>query len=253
MADAASKDEDVPDGVAVGDALGGIKDDASGIGQSAREQPDQRGGRNMGDHRLGGDDHQPAHGDIHGGGQNSETFHKPEFEQNAGEGEPPDDTEERPAPRSTQTHQEKRRISSGDQEVDGGVVEDAQGTFDARGNDRVIERGGGVQADQSNAIDGAGDDVPGSAAQRGQNEKYHEAGDAEQQPDAVGDGVGDFFDGMAKPGHESGAKNYCFVPWWPAQGILEKFRGERTISRQRSQRTTEEKKRLNSEAQATIR
>jgi hypothetical protein len=228
VADAPSENEHVPDGVAVGDAFGGEKDDATGIGQSACEQPDQRGERNVRYHRLGGDDHEPAHGDIHGGGQDCKTFHKPEFEQDAGDGESPDNAEERPAPRSAQTHQEERRVGSGNQEVDCGVVEDAQGALDSRGNDRVIERGGGVQADESAAIDGAGHDVPGGATQRGQDEKYHEASDAEQQPDAVGDGVGDFFDGMAQLRHESGSNNHCFVPWWPAQEISWQFQEERT-------------------------
>ena len=76
-----------------------------------------------------------------------------------------------------------------------------RGAFDARGNDGVVQRGGGVQADESDAVDGAGDDVPRGATQRGENEKHDKASDAKQQADAVGDGVGDFLDGMAKLGH----------------------------------------------------
>ena len=81
MADAARENEQVPDGVAVGNAFGGEEDDATGIGQSTSEQPDYRGQRKVRDHRLGRDDNEPPHGDVHGGGQDCKAFHEPKFEQ----------------------------------------------------------------------------------------------------------------------------------------------------------------------------
>lgn len=61
----------------------------------------------------------------------------------------------------------------------------------------MIKRGGRVEADEGGAVDGASNDVPGGAAEDGEDQENDEAGDAQEEADAVGDGVGDFLESEA--------------------------------------------------------
>src|SRR5207237_8222474 len=60
VADAPAEDEEVPDGVAVRDSLGGAEDDARRVGESAGDDPQERTRGDGREYRLGRDDAQPA-------------------------------------------------------------------------------------------------------------------------------------------------------------------------------------------------
>ena len=60
MADAAGHDEEVPNGMMIGDLFINIKYDAKGIGQATREEPNYAAQGNMGEHGFEGDKNQPA-------------------------------------------------------------------------------------------------------------------------------------------------------------------------------------------------
>jgi len=64
VADAAGHDEDVPDGVVIGDFFINIKYEAEGVGQSAQEEPNDAAQGNMGEQGLEGDENQPAKQNI---------------------------------------------------------------------------------------------------------------------------------------------------------------------------------------------
>ena len=58
----------------------------------------------------------------------------------------------------------------------------------------MVEGGGGVEGDESGAVDGAARDLPRAAAHQSEDEQYNEADDAENQAYAMSDGVGELFD-----------------------------------------------------------
>lgn len=74
------------------------------------------------------------------------------------------------------------------------MIEDSQRALPSRRDCGVIEGGGAVEANQCGAIDGAGNDLAGAAAQDGERQQNQEAGNAEEQADSVGAAVDDFFD-----------------------------------------------------------
>jgi len=80
VARAASENEEVPDCMVVRDALPGIENYARGVEQTASEKPEHRYCWDMREHRLGGNDDQPAHGDVHCRGEKREVVDKPKFE-----------------------------------------------------------------------------------------------------------------------------------------------------------------------------
>lgn len=74
------------------------------------------------------------------------------------------------------------------------MIEDSQRALPSRRDRGVIEGGSAVEANQRGAIDGAGDDVAGAAAQDGEHQQNDEAGNAEEKADAMSDAVDDFFE-----------------------------------------------------------
>ena len=110
-----------------------------------------------------------------------------------GQGQPPDDAEEAPAPAAAQVDQDERRIGAGDEQVNGRVVDDAADMLDPLAAAAVVERGTGEQQDQGGAVDAAADDVPGVAVPGGHDHQHGQPAQAEHGAQPVGQGVDRFF------------------------------------------------------------
>src|SRR2546423_9194631 len=72
VADASRKDEEVPDGVVVRDALRCEEDDAGRVRQSARSDPCERAQGDLRENGLDGDDAQPPHQYVRADGERAE-------------------------------------------------------------------------------------------------------------------------------------------------------------------------------------
>jgi len=70
----------------------------------------------------------------------------------------------------TKGHKAERSVSAGDEEVDGGVVEDLEEALYAGFGKAVIEGRGEVENDESGAKDASADDGP----RVGPGDEYHE-------------------------------------------------------------------------------
>ena len=185
MAGTASQDQQVPDHMMVGNFLAGVEDYADRIRQTTQNDPDDPRQWNVQVDLVRGDDAEPTHRNIGGHREDGEPVCKPQLEEDAGDGEAPDRREERPAPVSPQVDQQKGCVRSGDQQIDGAVVEDVQDAFGARRRDSVIERGGGIEADERGSIDGAAENLPDAAVHDSEDQKNDEAENATCQPEAV--------------------------------------------------------------------
>ena len=99
VAEAPRHDEQMPDGVIVGNlSVARIKENASRIGQAAQTEPDKDGQRHSRKQWLDGDDHEPAHEDVENGGDDGETAQEKGFQDDPRKGQAPDHPEEAPAP-----------------------------------------------------------------------------------------------------------------------------------------------------------
>ena len=119
MAESTGQDEQVPD--QVGELEPGVerkKDDAAGIGEAAGDQPAYPRCRHPCEQRLGGEHHQPAHQQIEDGGQHRVFIANEALEHHAGDSQPPDDAEQRPADGAVQHAETDRRVGAGDQQED---------------------------------------------------------------------------------------------------------------------------------------
>ncbi len=195
MGDAAGEDEDVPGGVEVAAAVEGEEDDAQRVGEAACAQPGEAVPANGVDSGTDREDDEPSLQKIDHGRENGEPpllepLHGEALEEDAGDGQRPLHREDRPAQRATQRDEREGGVGAGDEQVDGGVVEDVEDGARASADQRVIERGAEVNEDERGGKDGATDDVPGRTA-RGSDDEVDGAGDGESCADAVGDGVGE--------------------------------------------------------------
>src|SRR5713101_3313108 len=124
--------------------------------------------------------------------------YKPEFEKDAGQRQPPDDSEERPAPSAAQVDEQERCVGSRDEQINRRMIENFEGALQARGRDAVVKRRSGIKAHQGGPVNGATYNVPGAAMRDCQNQQDDETGEAQNQTDAVGDGVAQFFSGITQ-------------------------------------------------------
>ncbi len=142
-------------------------------------------------HRYQGD---PAHGEVYDGGQDLEVINEPELEDDSRHRERPNNREKRPAPAAAKSHKCERSVCASDEQINRAMVEDLQSALGARRRQSVVERGSGVNANESAPVDSATDDLQGAAAQNGEHQQHDETGDAEKQADSVRNAVGQFFD-----------------------------------------------------------
>jgi len=89
----------------------------------------------------------------------------------------------------SQGNQREGGIGAGDQQVDGGVVEDVKDMARPCSHQRVVERGAEVNQDQRGGEDAATDHIPGGSPRGGGNQ-VDRADDGHSEANSVGDGVG---------------------------------------------------------------
>ncbi len=195
MAGAAGHNHQVPDEVMVGYALAGVEDDADGIHHAAHANPEKADGGHVGENLARANHAEPAHRQIERCGENREAVGEPEFEQNAGDGNCPDNAEERPAPTAPQIDEQKWRVGAGDQGIDCAVIEDHQCVFGARRRCAVIKRGSSVEADQRDTINRATDNLPAAAVNQSQHGQDREGHKAAHQAETMGERIGKLFHG----------------------------------------------------------
>lgn len=132
MADTAAKDAEVPDHVEVGDAIPGVEGDAAGVEETAGDKPGETGDGEDEEKRFDSEDDEPSHADVEGGGESVEASGGKSLEDDAENGDGPDDGEEGPAQAAAEEDKGERRVGSGDQQIDRTVIEDAEDAAGAR-------------------------------------------------------------------------------------------------------------------------
>jgi len=216
VGDAAGKHEQMPDGVAEGQAIEMVDHRANGEEHPAGDQQGQGGGRQGLAQRGEGDHHQPAHADVGQGRQGLEAAGEEQLEDDAEHGQAPDDTEQGPAPAAADGGDGEGRVGGRDHQEDRAVVEHLQAGFEPGVAGRVIQGGGRVEQDQGGREDDHADNLAGTGVDARQGDQHGTAADGQDHADAVGNGVGDLFamalgsrhgpeySTPALPGHESG-------------------------------------------------
>lgn len=127
MDGAACHDKTMPDRVIEGNAIIDVKEDAEGVGEPAYGHHDERAQGDVGDGRLNGDEHDPAHGNVHGCRNAVKASCEKSLEAAAYAGDAPLHAEKRPAParRVAHGHQQEGGVGARDKQVDGAVIENA--------------------------------------------------------------------------------------------------------------------------------
>jgi len=115
--------------------------------------------------------------------------HGEAFEDYARNRESPFDSEDSPADVSVQRYKREWRIGAGDEQVNGGVVEDLENVPGASPDQRVIKGRAKIDQYECGTEDAATEYHPARAA-RGGGDEIDCANQCKNSPDAVRDGVG---------------------------------------------------------------
>ncbi len=148
MEDAARQHADVPDAVEEGSFVHGEEEDSPGVAEAARQQPCRALPGDGSDQGAGGEDDEPSHCHVGDGGEDVESLYGEGFEGDAHQGDRPDGGEEGPPGAAVQGNEGKRSIGSGDQQVDGGVVEDHEDVASAGADEGVVKGRADVDQDE---------------------------------------------------------------------------------------------------------
>ena len=135
------------------------------------------------------DHHKPALPQVNQRRCHLEAPHGKALEDDSGDGQRPLDAKDGPAQRAAQRNQAEGRVGAGDEQIDGGVVENVKDVPRARPHQRVIERRADVDQHQRRGKDRATHHHPGCAA-RGCGDQVNRAHDRQHRADAVRDGIG---------------------------------------------------------------
>lgn len=192
MTDAPGDDEQMPDRVVEGDAVDRVEDDAEGVKEPAGQQPADPGEGDHGQQPFEVDDDHPPQSDIEDRGQKCQSLGHERFEDDSGQRQGPDGPEEQPAVPRAQRHQGERGVATGDNQEDPGVVENPEEVADLRGADRMVEGRDHVEEAQGAAEDGGADDPVGIAGPAGGDDHHHQADQAHERRNAVGQAVRQF-------------------------------------------------------------
>src|SRR6266852_3539450 len=123
----------------MGEAPPGVEDYADGIENSASDKQRQRGGRNMRDHRLCGDEREPAHQDVARNRQEFILTRVAEFKNNAGHGDAPNDGEVKR--RSGVEANERGAVNGASDDVPDRAAEGGKGDEDREAGDAEKQAG----------------------------------------------------------------------------------------------------------------
>ena len=195
MEGAARKDEEMPDGMVVGQAAPAVEHEAQDVGEPSGDEEPQTIGCEGGDQWLDGDEDEEAHPHIKADRGDRPAAEQGDLKDDTEEGDRPDDGEKRPSPGAADIHQDEGGVGSGDQEKDGRMVEDPQDRLCLGDLDAVVESRGRVKQDKRSPEYAAAHDMPGVSEERREGGQYPERPDGEDGADPVGDAVGQLLRG----------------------------------------------------------
>lgn len=184
MPEGAADDEEVPNGVVVGEFFPGVEEDAYGVGEPAEEDAEGGGGGHLGEHAGEGEGAGPAHDEVEGHGEPFPAAEEEELVEEPGGCHAPNEGEVGAA---GQVAQQQGGVGAGDEEVDADVVELAQAVFPLGALYGVVGGGGGVDEGHA-AAENEQSGIAGAGG--GQLQQVGQPGKCEQQPKGVGEGVG---------------------------------------------------------------
>src|SRR5690606_27252648 len=133
---------------------------AGGVGDAARDEKPETGGRQRGGKGLPGEEGDPAQGDVEQRRQEQKLFHEKGFEHRPRQRQAPDGAEQGPAGGAPENEQRKRRVRAGDEQKDGRMVQRFEHVFGTAGRKAVDEGRGDVEHEHRGAVDGKRRDVP---------------------------------------------------------------------------------------------
>ena len=193
MAGGAGEDEQVPGKMAIAKPLVREKNQTRGVGDAAGEEPDHSGRRNRQDELTEGEQDQPAHSEIQKKGQLFPANAGAQFERHADKSEEPDESEDCPTESTAHRTERERRIRSGDEQKDRGVIDDLERALEARLRPGVIKRRAEIeQPHRCDENDRADEERLARLARRCDAKKR--CGDAcPGQTEPMAHAVGDFF------------------------------------------------------------
>src|SRR5690554_3883757 len=122
----------MPDRMVIGDFFPEIKYNPEAVRKASCKQPIKTIFRNVRNERSKSDYNQPAHQQIDDSGDNAKSMNEKQFEDNSGNGKPPNYSKNSPTPRAPYHDQQKRGVCTCNQKVNGRVVKNFQvvlGTF----------------------------------------------------------------------------------------------------------------------------
>lgn len=161
MQNAGRQNKDMPDRMVVRQTPPHVEKATHSVRQPTPDKECQAAGGDRRQKRFDGDDNDPTHRHIRQGSENGSVADQATLESDAEESQSPNQAKERPAPRAAQIDQGEGGIGAGNEQVDSGMIEEAQNSFGAGQGDTMVEGGGGIQNDLCRAIDTATDDMPG--------------------------------------------------------------------------------------------
>jgi len=194
MACASAENEEVPDGVVVGELLDEVEEGAHGVDDSPGKEPGKPPGGQGIQEGLDGEDGEPPHQDVGDRGQDLEPVDEEDLEDDPRGGQHPDQAEQGPSPASLERHQRKGRVRPSDQQVDARVVDDLEDVLQPRRADGVVKRRGRVEEHQGRAEDAAAHEMEHRAVPVRKENEHTEPRSAQESPRAVGEAVDEFFD-----------------------------------------------------------
>lgn len=124
MQNGSGKDKEMPDGMAELQTPPRIKNNPECITQPPGHNKPDSTRRHTGQQGIDGHNYDPAHAQIQTDLKNTPPAKRGQFEHDSGKGKSPYDAEQGPAPWSMQTDQGKRRIGSGNEQKNGGMIQD---------------------------------------------------------------------------------------------------------------------------------
>ena len=169
--------------------LQGVQHAAHGVQDAPRQQPGHAPHPQGQPQGVDGENGQPAHGDIYGGGDGPGAVDPGQAHGQPRDGQRPHHAEQRPAPGPPQGDEAHRGVGPGDEEIDGGVVQFAQGDASLhRGVDAVVQGGRSVQRRHGQPVDGEGDNFPHVAGPGRAYDQHGSGQHAQHRAHPVGDG-----------------------------------------------------------------
>ncbi len=122
MRGASSEDKKVPDGMLIGKFFPGIKNCSQGVGKPSNQKPKKETFGACPYQWLSRNNNQPPHRQVGKDGQNSESVHGKNIDQDAHDCHAPNQPEEGPPPRPAQCHKGDRGVAARNHKVNTAVI-----------------------------------------------------------------------------------------------------------------------------------